>query len=211
MAGLRFTELQSRPMEFLDFTSLTLDEFQQLVPPFETAFHARMAVWRMDGKPRTARRFTVYKNCPLPTPEDRLLFILTYLKTYALQVVHGRLFGMVQGKANQWIHVLLPVLLAALRALGDAPARSLSALAQRLGVSEADAATVVTPLEEEPAHGGADPAAEAAAPLLPMTGPNGGSSAPKTRLNSKQVIAGRKEITPSKMSCSSMPCSSSSF
>ena len=211
MAGLRFTELQSRPMEFLDFTSVPLDEFQQLVPPFEAAFHARMAVWRMDGKPRTARRFTVYKNCPLPTPEDRLLFILTYLKTYALQVVHGRLFGMVQGKANQWIHVLLPVLLAALRALGDAPARSLSALAQRLGVSEADAATVVTPLEEEPAHGGADPAAEAAAPLLPMTGPNGGSSAPKTRLNSKRVIAGRKEITPSKMFCSSMRSSSSSF
>ena len=166
MAGLRFTELQSRPMEFLDFTSLTLDEFQQLVPPFEAAFHARMAVWRMDGKPWTARRFTVYKNCPLPTPEDRLLFILTYLKTYALQVVHGRLFGMVQGKANQWIHVLLPVLLAALRALGDAPARSLSALAQRLGVSEADAAAVVTPLEGEPAHGGTDPAAQAASPLL---------------------------------------------
>ena len=57
-----FTELQSRPMEFLDFTSLTLDEFQQLVPPFEAAFHARMAAWQMDGKPRTARRFTVYKN-----------------------------------------------------------------------------------------------------------------------------------------------------
>ena len=48
-----------------------------------------------------------------------------------------------QSKANQWIHVLLPALLAALRALGDAPARSLTALAQRLGVSEADAATVV--------------------------------------------------------------------
>ena len=211
MAGLRFTALQSRPLEFLDFTSVTLDKFQQLVPPFETAFHARMAVWRMDGKPRTARQFTVYKNCPLPTPEDRLLFILTYLKTYALQVVHGRLFGMVQGKANQWIHVLLPVLLAALRALGDAPARSLSALAQRLGVSEADAATVVTPLEEEPAHGGADPAAEAASPLLPMTGPNGGSSAPRTLLNRPRVRAARKRTTPSNMSCSSMPCSSSSF
>src|ERR671934_567662 len=207
MAGVRCAEVQSRPMEFLDFTSVTLDEFQQLVPPFEAAFHARMAAWRMDGKPRTARRFTVYHNCPLPTPEDRLLFILVYLKTYALQVVHGRLFGMVQGKANQWIHVLLPALLAALRTLGDAPARSLIALAQRLGVSEADAATVVTPLEEEPAHGGADPAAEAASPLLPMTGPNGGSSAPKTRLNSKRVIAGRKKTTLSKMSCSSMPCS----
>src|SRR4029453_7440204 len=180
MAGLRFTELQSRPMEFLDFTSVTLDEFQQLVPPFEAAFHARMAAWWMDGKPRTARRFTVYKNCPLPTPEDRLLFILTYLKTSALQVVHGRLFGMVQGKANQWMHVLLPVLLAALRALGDAPARSLAAVAQRLGVSEADVATIVTPLEEEPALGGADLAAEAASPLVPMTGRNGASSVPKT-------------------------------
>ena len=101
MAGVRFADLQSRPMEFLDFTSLTLDEFQQLVLPFEAAFQAHMAAWRMDGKPRTARQFAVYKNCPLPTPEDLLFFILTYLKTYALQVVQGRLFGMVQGKANQ--------------------------------------------------------------------------------------------------------------
>ncbi len=145
MAGLRFTDLQSRPTEFLDFTSVTLDELQQLVPPFEAAFHAHRAVWRLDGQPRTARRFTVYQHCPLPTPEERLFFLLTYLKTYSLQVVQGRLFGMGQSKANQWIHVLLPVLLAALRTLGDAPARSLTALAQRLGVSEADAATVAAP------------------------------------------------------------------
>jgi Helix-turn-helix of DDE superfamily endonuclease len=210
MAGLRFAELQSRPMEFLDFTSVTLEEFQQLVPPFEDAFHARMATWRMDGKPRTARRFTVYKNCPLPTPEDRLLFILTYLKTYALQVVHGRLFGMVQGKANQWIHVLLPALLAALRTLGDAPARSLPALARRLGVSEAEAATVVVPLEEAPAPVAAVPATTSASPLLPMTGRNGALSAPRTLLNRSGVIAARKRTTPSKMSCSSMPSSPSS-
>ena len=211
MAGVRFIELQSRPMEFLDFTSVTLNEFQQLVPPFETAFQCHMAVWRMDGKPRTARRFTVYKNCPLPTPEDRLLFVLTYVKTYALQVVQGRLFGMVQGKANQWIHVLLPALLAALRTLGDAPARSLTALAQRLGVSEADAATVVVPLEEEPAPVAPIPAAAPASPLLPMTARNSASSGPKTLWNSKRVIAARKKTTRSKMSCSSMPCSSSSF
>jgi hypothetical protein len=195
MAGLRFADLRSRPMEFLDFTSVTLDEFQQLVSPFEDAFQAHMAVWRMDGKPRTTRRFTVYKNCPLPTPEDRLLFILVYLKTYALQVVQGRLFGMVQGKANQWIHILLPALLAALRALGDAPARSLTALAQRLGVSEADAATVVTPLEEAPAPVVAVPTAVPASPLVPMTGQNDASSAPKTLLNRPTVIAGRKRIT----------------
>ena len=192
MAGLRFTDLQSRPMEFLDFTSVTLDEFQQLVPPFEAAFHARMAVWRMDGKPRTARRFTVYKNCPLPTPEDRLLFILTYLKTYALQVVHGRLFGMVQGKANQWIHVLLPVLLAALRALGDAPARSLTALAQRLGVSEADAATVVTPLEEEPAHGGRRPSRRGGLPPFAHDGTERRIVRPQDPVEQQESYSGKK-------------------
>ena len=194
MASIRFTEVQARPTEFLDFTSLSLDEFQQLVPPFEAAYQAHLAAWRLDGKPRAAHRFTVYKNCPLPTPEDRLFFILTYLKTYALQVVHGRLFGMGQSKANQWIHVLLPALLAALRTLGDAPARSLTALAQRFGVSEADAAAVVTPLEEEPT-----PAPDA--PLLPMTVPNGASSAPKTLLNRPHVIAARKRTIRSKMSC----------
>jgi Helix-turn-helix of DDE superfamily endonuclease len=211
MARLQFADVQSRPTEFLDFTSLTLDEFHQLVPSFEAAFQAHMAAWRLDGKPRTARQFAVYKNCPLPTPEDRLFFLLTYLKTYSLQVVQGRLFGMGQSKANQWIHTLLPVLLAALRTLGDAPARSLAALAQRLGVSEADAATVVTPLEEKPAPVVAVPTAAPAAPLLPMTGRNGASSAPKMLLNRLSVIAARKKTTPSRMSCSSMPCSSSSF
>jgi hypothetical protein len=154
-----------------------------------------MATWRLDGKPRTARQFAVYKNCPLPTPEDRLFFLLTYLKTYSLQVVQGRLFGMGQSKANQWIHVLLPALLAALRTVGDAPTRSLTVLAQRLGVSEADAATVVTPLEGEGTSSAAAPAAVPAAPLLPMTGPNGASSAPKMLLNRKRVIAARKGTT----------------
>jgi hypothetical protein len=202
MAGVRFADLQSRPTELLDFTSLTLDEFQLLIPPFEAAFQAHMAAWRLDGKPRTTRQFTVYKHCPLPTPDDRLFFILTYLKTYALQVVQGRLFGMGQSKAHQWIHVLLPVLLAALRALGDAPARSLTALAQRLGVSEADAATVVDVLEEDPALVAPGPAAAPASPLVPMTERNGVSSVPKTLRNRRHVRAARKRTTPSKTSCS---------
>src|SRR4029450_13987199 len=206
MASVRFIDVQSRPTEFLDFTSLTLEEFQTLVPSFETAFRAHLAVWRLDGKPRTTRRFTVYKHCPLPTPEDRLFFILTYLKTSELPGAQGRLVGLGQSKANQWMHVLLPVLLAALRTLGDAPARSLTALAQRLGVSEADAASVVGSQEAAPG-----PVVVPDAPLLPMTGPNGASSAPRTLLHRERVRAARKKITPSKMSCSSMPCSSSSF
>jgi hypothetical protein len=138
----------------------------------------------------------VYKNCPLPTPQDRLFFLLTYLKTYSLQVVQGRLFGMSQSKANKWIHVLLPALQAALSSLGDTPARSLMALAERLGISETDAALVATPPVDA-----SQPVTEAAvttapaAPLLPMTAPKGASCAPKTLLNRPIVIAARRKTT----------------
>ena len=86
MAGLRFPSVQARSTEFLDLTSLTLGEFQLLVSPFETAFHACMATWRMDGKSRTARRFTVYQNYPLPTSEDRPLLcnMLKYVHSFSV-------------------------------------------------------------------------------------------------------------------------------
>ena len=59
-----------------------------------------------------ADRASVYRvqTLSLPTPEDRLFFRRTSLKISVLQVVHGRLFGMVQGKAQQWMPVLLPAL-----------------------------------------------------------------------------------------------------
>ena len=204
MGSLRFADLQTRPTEVLDLTSLTVAEFQQLVPPFDAAFQAHMAHWCLDGKPRTARRYTTYKRCPLPTPEDRLLFILVYLKTYSLQVVQGRLFGMGQSKAHQWIHILLVVLRATLRALGEAPTRSVTELAKRLGVAEAKAAAMVEPTEGSAptsALPAAAPAPALASPLLAMMGPNGASSAPRIRLSKRAVIAARKSATRSKTCC----------
>src|SRR5689334_25345392 len=173
MAGVRFADVQCRPAEFLNLTSLTLEEFQVLVAPFEAAFQEPMAAWRLDGKPRTARRFTVYRTCPLATPQERLFFVLTYLKTCAVQVIQGRLFGMGQSKANQWIHVLLPALLAALRTLGDAPARCLTALARRLGMAEAVAVVAASPEDPQPVSPPTAPVVGSLSPLLPMTGRNG--------------------------------------
>jgi len=49
MGSLRFTDIQTRPTEVLDVTSLTVEEFRRLVPPFEAAFQAHMAQWRLDG------------------------------------------------------------------------------------------------------------------------------------------------------------------
>src|SRR5262249_45133990 len=157
------------PTEFLDFTSLPLAELHQLVPSCEAAFQPHRAVWRLDGQPRTARRVSVSPNCPLPTPEDRLFFRLTSLKPSSLPRAQGRLCGRGQSTAKQWLHVLLPALLAALRTLGEAPARSLTALAPRRGVSKTAAAAVVSALEAAPA-----PVAPPDAPLVPMTGQNDG-------------------------------------
>ena len=183
---LRYRDIPSHTTEVLDWTSLTVDEFAALVPPFEAAFLDHMALWTLHGRRRQARRYTTYTNCPLPTPEDRLLFILLYLKQHPSHLLHGRLFGMRQSKATQWIHVLLPVLRSALRTLGDAPCRSVEALRQHLGGTEALLPSASVPLDAVQAP------TPAAAPLFVMMAPNDPSRAPQTRLNRKRVIAARK-------------------
>ena len=184
MSGLRYAEVSQRELKFLDMTSLTVEEFGQLVAGFEEAFQERMNEWRLDGKRRSGRGYTTYANCPLPTSEDRLLFILVYLKTKVLQVVQGELFGLPQNKANQWIHSLLPVLQTTLRRLGDAPARSMEHLAQRLEQS-------IVPREPE----GQEAQKQDSPPLFAMMAPNGASSVPKTRLNRQAIRAARKNAT----------------
>jgi len=130
---MRYADVSRKEKKCLDFTSLTVEEFEELVPIFEEEFQEYMKTHCLDGKERVGRKYQTYSNCPLPTPEERLFFLLVYLKTNNLQGIHGELFGMSQGKANQWIHTLLPVLQLTVRRLGDAPARSLQELACRLG------------------------------------------------------------------------------
>ena len=183
---LRSRDIPTHTTDLLDLTSLTVDEFAALVPPFEAAFLGSMAEWTLHGRRRQSRRYTTYKNCPLPTPEDRLLFILVYLKQHTIQMLHGRLFGMRQSKATQWIHVLLPVLRKTLRALGDAPCRSVEALRERLGGELPPLPLGAAPAEEVQA------ARPTAAPLFVMTAPSAPFRAPTIRLNRKRVIAARK-------------------
>ena len=202
MGTLGFTDLRTRPTAGLDLTSLTVNEFEPLASPFEAAFRAHMALWRLDGKPRIARRYTTDKNGPVPRPEDRLLCILVSLKTSPLQVVHGRLCGMGQSTAPPWIHGLLVGLRAALRTLGETPTRSVAERAMRLGVAEADAAALV----DGPggiATGGRSArrgGIAAASPLVATMAPNGASSAPSIQLSRRAVIAASTRAIRSKTS-----------
>jgi len=183
---LRYRDLSTSTTDVLDLTSVTIDEFTALVPPFEAAFLDYMTDWTLHGRQRQARRYTTDNNCPLPTPEDRLLFILVYLKQNPTQLLHGRLFGMRQSKTTQWIHVLLPVLCNTLRTIGDAPSRSVEALHARLGVEGPSLSLDISPTDA--GHSTPPPVA----PLFVMTAPSDPSRAPQTRLNSKRVRAARK-------------------
>lgn len=186
---LRYRDLSTSTTDVLDVTSLTVGEFTALGPPFEAAFLDDMAGWTLHGRQRQGRRYTTYQHCPLPTPEDRLLVILVYLKQNPTQLLHGRLFGMRQSKATPWMHGLLPVLRNTLRSLGDAPSRSVEALHARLGVEDPSLSRDLPPAAA--GHSAPPPAA----PLVVMTAPSDPSRAPTTRLNRKRVIAARKSGT----------------
>lgn len=172
---LRYAELTNPTHQVRELTSLTLEEFTAIIPSFEAAFQAHMQEWTMTGQPRTARSFTVYTNCPLPTPEDRLLFVVSYLKHAPRQAYHGATFGLIQSSVSTWLNILIPVLRTALRADGLSPSRTVDELRARMG--DPDAAT------------------PAESPFFTMA-PNDPSRAPKTVVNRKTTGAARRTTTP---------------
>lgn len=127
-----YSELSKQPRRFLALTSYTVQEFHALLPYFRTEFEDYVRKHTLDGKRRTQRKYSTYKNSPLPTIEDKMLFILIYLKQANTQEIHGTLFGMSQPKANKWIHLLHLILNRALGAADELPVRD----AAQLNLSE---------------------------------------------------------------------------
>ena len=122
----RYQEYAEKPTEFLALTGYTCQEFDELIPHFRECYYEWMKSHRLDGKPRGKRQYSDYKNSPLPTIEDKLFFILHYLKTNNLQIVQGVLFEISQPKANVWIHCLHSVLNKTLAQLGELPVRQMA-------------------------------------------------------------------------------------
>jgi len=178
MAVYGFADMQSRPTEFLDFHQPDPRRVSAAGPPSR---RRSTRIWRRGasmGNPGPPAGLPCTRTALADA--GRAIVLPPHLpQDLPLQVVQGRLFGMGQSKANQWIHVLLPWLLAALRTLGDAPARSLTDLAQRLGVTEADAATVVSHWRRNHRHRRRT-SRRTGVPPFARDGRNGGSSAPKT-------------------------------
>jgi hypothetical protein len=120
---ITYDTLKEHPKDFLAVTGLTRSEFDGLCPVFAQVYAAAYpAAQRMDGQARQ-RRAGAGRKARLASSEDKLVFILAYHKQYALQTFHALQFNMSQGRANEWIHRLSPLLQQALEQVGMTPVR----------------------------------------------------------------------------------------
>ncbi len=124
--GRTYARLKDQPKKLLALTGLTRAEFDDLLVAFDTVSQPS-ATMTQQGQPR--QRQIGGRKATLQLAEDRLLFILVYLKTYPLQEIMGELFDMEVSKVNEWIHRLLPLVRDALDALRVLPERDAQAVA----------------------------------------------------------------------------------
>ena len=111
---LNFQKVRTRPRVFQQLTGLTLAAFETLLADFERAYDD-------DRQQRDRQRPTPRRRRPgggaqgaLPTPADKLVFLLFYFRQYPTQETLAFLFGFSQGQACQWIHRLTPIVNRAL-------------------------------------------------------------------------------------------------
>lgn len=128
----KFDSILQNERRLRAFTGLDSATFTDFLSQFTLAMERYLDHTTLDGYVREGERAITYANSPLPTPADRLLFILTYLKQNAIQEVHGQLFGMSQPNVSKWVRLLLDILTAALASQSLLPSRTAAELAAHL-------------------------------------------------------------------------------
>ena len=109
--------------ECLAITSLAKEEFFYLLEVFSGLWENYYKHYDLKGNIRQKPKFKEDARISLCGTEEKLLFILTYLKENPTQQYQGLLFGMSQGKVSIWVKCLLPILVQSLKILGVAAHR----------------------------------------------------------------------------------------
>ena len=132
MAILTYDEVKDKASTLRAMTSLDRDELEALAVTFGET-------WAQQEEQAGREASKGGRPPPLKGIEEKLFFILFYLKTYPLQEVLGHLFGLSQGQANVWVHRLSGVLKEALQRQGYVPARLPAEMLERLEEEELQA------------------------------------------------------------------------
>src|SRR5260370_7365524 len=147
---ITYKALQADRRQFLALTGRTLSESKGLLTAYPQAYQQLSpATQTAEGQ---SRQRSVGGGCKgrWEQPEDKLLFLLVYLKTYPLQAVMSELFDLSQPRVNYWIHRLLPVLRLALDDLGVLPERDATHFAQAQGASGKAPQLIIHPTHPPP-------------------------------------------------------------
>ncbi len=126
---MNFEQISKNAAQFKALTSLSLEEFEALLPDFDKVWLAHINQFTFDGLPRV-RPYKPSEKEPLPSSREKLFFILIYLKTNVLQEYHAAAFGLPQATTNHLIHLLEPLLRQCLEA--HKPATSEQELQEKL-------------------------------------------------------------------------------
>ncbi len=121
--GLKLDTLKKNPVQLLSLTGFSPQEFDQLAAEFRIEWEDYSTHFTLEGKPRQ-RKALPRKTSVLPGYQDKLLFLLVYLKTFPLQELQAATFSMTQPQANFWIHLLNPILRKTLKRLQELPERN---------------------------------------------------------------------------------------
>lgn len=120
---MQYELIKKRPVQFLSITSLSVNDFDYLLPYFNDHWVEYNRVYTLKGKLR--QRFSYTRaNSIIPQIADKLMFLLVYLKTNPLQEHHAASFGITQPQANDLIHLLSGLLRKTLKLLGELPERN---------------------------------------------------------------------------------------
>jgi len=112
-------------------TSLNREEFDELLSVFRPRFEQKYKHFTMVGKRRVKPLSSQAMKSPtkvIPTPTDKLLFILYHFKIDTVQFAEAAFFGLSQGQTSRWTKFLLPVLHQAIVDLHLQPARNMDEL-----------------------------------------------------------------------------------
>lgn len=129
---ITYAALANKPRLLQNFTGLTPAAFTTLLPPFSQAYTNAVRLQEAQRPTPRQRQPGAGRPATLGTAADKLLCILFYFKFYPTQELLGFLLGISQPQANVWIHMLTPVLNAALGQEQQLPARKATVLTQVL-------------------------------------------------------------------------------
>jgi hypothetical protein len=130
-----YTSLSKNSKQFKAVLGLDLEFFDYLHLYFKDHLESYDAQFTILGNPRK-RAASIRKNSNFEKSEDKLCFILMYLKNNSLQETLASSWGMLQPRANVWIHLLLQLLLQSLKELNFVPSSNSEDLAVLLKKAE---------------------------------------------------------------------------